>query len=731
MTRSTSHKLDQLFSRLALAIAAVVVFTLPVVSGFIAYHDLAKELTFKARIKADAQKELVTTRPETWMFAENQMQGILLREPVLLDNEFIQIFDIQGNELTAVGNVLQGFLITRSYPLYDISQIVGKVVVSSNLTNIVHKVLVSGIIGLLLGGLVLAVLWLLPMKQLRKLSGKLFAEKQLAEVTLQSVHDGVLRTDNKGDLVYLNSAAEKLIGSSFSELNGKSVSEVLTLIEDQTNSKVESTLYQAIHTKKQVSCDNNRSLVCRDNRTIAVEEQAVPLLDQDGQLTGGVLCLSDVSVFREQLKQQVWEASHDALTGLINRREFEKRVAKAIERARVDGKSGLLFFMDLDGFKIVNDTCGHAAGDDLLVQLSQVIGTQVRASDSLARLGGDEFGLLLEGCDEEHGQIIGKNILGSVKEYFFYFDGKSYSVGVSIGMTSFSKTSGKAVEVIKEADTACYWAKESGRHQLCVFQESESELTIRRDEVTWVERIKSALKENRFLLYHQTYKALSSQTGPQQHMEILLRMVSREGEIILPGRFLPAAERYNLMPQIDRWVINKVFSEFHTIQNSHPDSGLMININLSGASINAVGLYDFIRAKVDEYRIDTSSICFEITETVAVRSLRSAIEFIEQCKEIGIQFAIDDFGTGASFFSYLKSMPVDYLKIDGSFVRNVEQDKVNRAMIETINHIGHLLGKKTVAEFAENQNIIEILNDIGVDFAQGYGVCKPIPLIEA
>ncbi|PIE42940.1 MAG: GGDEF domain-containing protein [Gammaproteobacteria bacterium] len=730
MTRSTSDKLDRLFFRLSLVISAVVVFSLPVVSGFIAYSDLAKELTFKARIKADAQKEMITTLPETWMFAENRMQGILIREPVLLENEFIQIFDAQGNELTSAGEALQGVLITRSFPLYDIDQIVGKVVVSANLSHVIHNILAGSVIGLILGALVLTALWLLPMKQLRALSAKLFEEKQLAEITLQSIHDGVLRTNDKGDLVYLNSAAEKLIGGCFSELNGKAISDILTLTEDQTNSEVESALYQAIHTKKQVSCDNNRSLVSLDNRIIAVEEQAVPLLDQNGQLTGGVLCLSDVSIFREQLKQQVWEASHDALTGLINRREFEKRVAKAIERAHVDGKSGLLCFMDLDGFKIVNDTCGHAAGDELLVQLSQIIGTQVRASDSLARLGGDEFGLLLEGCDEEHGQIIAKNILSGVKEYFFYFNGKSHSVGISIGMTSFSKTSGKAMEVIKEADSACYWAKESGRHRLCIFQESESELTTRRDEVTWVERIKSALEEDRFLLYHQTYQALSGQTGPRRHMEILLRMVSKEGEIIAPGRFLPAAERYNLMPQIDRWVINKVFSKFHTLRNSNPDSELMININLSGASINAAGLYDFIKAKIDEYQIDTASICFEITETVAVRTLRSAIEFVTQCKEIGIRFAIDDFGTGASFFSYLKSMPVDYLKIDGSFVRNVERDKVDRAMIETINHIGHLLGKKTVAEFAENDTIIEILNDIGVDFAQGFGVCKPTLLID-
>ncbi|PIE67247.1 MAG: GGDEF domain-containing protein [Deltaproteobacteria bacterium] len=732
MVLSTSEKIDRLFFHLSLAICVVVVLSLPTVSCFIAYSDLSQALTFKAQIKAKAQEEIITKLPQTWMFAENQMQGILNREPVLLENEFVQIFDDQENELTSAGNPIQEtFLMQRSYALHDIHQIVGKVVVSSSLSHVIHNTLISSVLGLVLGASVLTVLWLLPIKKLRQLSAELFGEKQQVEVTLQSVRDGVLRTDEKGTLVYLNSAAEKLIGRSFYELNGKPISEVLTLIDDQTNSEVESSLYKAIHTKRQASCQGNCSLIADDNRTIAVEEQAVPLVDNNGKLTGGVLCLSDVTIFREQLKQQFWEASHDALTGLINRREFEKRVARAIERAQIDGKSGLLCFMDLDGFKIVNDTCGHAAGDELLVQLSQIISAQVRTSDSLARLGGDEFGLLLEGCDQGRGQIIANNILSGVKEFHFFHDGKVHPIGISIGMTSFSSKSSKAEDVINEADSACYWAKESGRQRLCLFQDNQAELTARRDEVSWVERIKSALEEDRFSLYYQTYQALVDCKGRRQHLEIFLRMVSEGGEIIPPGRFLPAAERYNLMPQIDKWVINKVFSEFHNIRTDDAYSGLMVNINLSGASINALGFHDFIKEKVAEYNIDTASICFEITETVAVRNLRAATDFINKCKEIGIQFAVDDFGTGANFFSYLKNMPVDYLKIDGSFVKNIERDEVGRAMTETINRIGHLLGKKTIAEFAENKTIIEILNDIGVDFAQGFGVCKPKPLINS
>ncbi|MGD9825125.1 MAG: EAL domain-containing protein [Desulfobacter sp.] len=673
---------------------------------------------------------MITTLPQTWMFAENRMQGILAREPVLLENEFVQIFDDQGNELTSAGEPIKGQYLQRSYPLYDMDRIVGRVVVSTSLSHVIHNTLVSSVFGLFVGALVLLVFWLLPVKKLRQLSTELSEEKQQAEATLQSIHDGVLRTDKKGSLAYLNPAAEKLIGHSFYELNGKNISEILTLIDDQTNSEVESALYKAIDTKKSASCQGRCSLISHDNRTIAVEEQAVPLLDNSGNLIGCVLCLRDVSIFRKRLQQQSWQASHDALTGLINRREFEERVAKAIERAQIEKRSGLLCFMDLDGFKIVNDTCGHNAGDELLIQLSRLISAQVRTSDSLARLGGDEFGLLLDGCDEERGRIIANSILSAVKNYHFFHDHKIHTVGISIGMTSVTSNSCKAKDVINEADSACYLAKESGRQRLCIFQDNKAELIAKRDEVSWVERIKSALKENSFSLYYQTYQTLSDLAGSRQHLEILLRMVSESGEIIPPGRFFPAAERYNLMPQIDQWVINKVFSEFHNIRADHSDSGLMVNINLSGASINSLELYDFITAKITEYSIDPTSICFEITETVAVRNLRAATDFINECKKIGIQFALDDFGTGASSFSYLKNMPVDYLKIDGNFVKNIERDDVDRAMTETINRIGHLLGKKTIAEYAENKTIIDILNEIGVDFAQGFGVCKPMPLIK-
>jgi len=281
---------------------------------------------------------------------------------------------------------------------------------------------------------------------------------------------------------------------------------------------------------------------------------------------------------------------------------------------------------------------------------------------------------------------------------------------------------------MSEADSACYWAKEHGRNQVCLFSANDIDLAIKRDQSSWVARIASALKQDRFVLYHQVYRTLNKEMGARLHLEVLLRMIDDDGSIIAPNLFLRAAERYDLVQEIDRWVINKVFSGFHLLLEKHKDIDIMVNINLSGASINSQNLFAYIENKIVQFNIDPSSICFEITETVAVTNLNSAIDFINACKNIGIKFALDDFGTGSSSLGHLKNLPVDYLKIDGSFVLNIESNAVDKEMVQSINRIAHLLGKITVAEFAENEAIVEILADIGVDFAQGYGVCRPIPL---
>lgn len=723
-----NNLLTRFLVRLSAIIAVLVGISLPIGYSVIAYHNLAESLVFKARIKAHGQGELITTMPDTWMYAENRIQGILKREPVVLDNELVQLYDSQGTLITSTGTQVPEPKLQRSYPLYDIDKVVGEVVISASLSGIIGNTVQVSLVGLALGLLVMMVMRLIPIRQLRRISDELYEEKERAVITLHSISDAVLRTDKEGRVLFINSAAEKMLGRSQEEILGQHISELLHITDNSTGAPIASALVKALSSRRATSCDGRSMLEVAGSLKIAIEERAAPIFSSSHNLSGGVLCLRDVSIAREYLERRSWEASHDSLTGLLNRRAFENCIAEAIERANNDDQYYVLCYMDLDRFKVVNDSCGHAAGDELLIQLTRMMQAKVRGGDILARLGGDEFGLLLEGCSSARGQIIANELLAAVKEFQFPWEDQVYSVGISIGLTTITSESIHANAVLGEADSACYWAKEQGRHQVCVYLPSDMDLAARRSETGWVSRIVSALKENRFVLYHQTYRTLNTDVGRRLHMEVLLRMVDENGGIILPALFLPAAERYDLMQEIDRWVINNVCAGFHLLTAAHKGSSLMVNVNLSGASINSLHLLEFIKKKVAEFNVDPESLCFEMTETVAVKNLRAAIEFINECKKIGIKFALDDFGAGTSSFGYLKSLPVDYLKIDGSFVQNLEKDAVDREMTGTINRIGHLMGKLTVAEFAENQTIVGILHEMGVDFAQGYGVCIPGPL---
>ena len=728
MLSSQNNQVVVTLTRFALVIATFVGLSLPVGYTLVAYHGLSEALTFKAKIKAHAQGDLITTLPDTWMYAENRIHGFLSREPVAPSNELIQIFDEDGELITSTGTELAGAKMQRSYPLYDIDRIVGKVVVSASLSQLYKNILWAIVYGSILGSLVLLVLRLLPVRALQRISDELYTEKERAETTLHSISDAILVSDATGNLLYFNLPAEQMLGTSLEDLKGQPICQFLHLTDKDHGAAIDSVLLETLRSGAVATCEERSMLDIPGNLKIAVEERATPIFDSKGKLTGVVLCLRDVTIAREYLERRSWEASHDLLTGLVNRREFEKRVTDAIDKATDFGQQHVVCYMDLDRFKVVNDSCGHAAGDDLLQKLTRIMRSHVRESDTLARLGGDEFGLLLEGCDAAKGEIIANSLLSAVEEFQFVWEKQVYTVGISIGLTTITGESFSSNEVVGQADSACYWAKEQGRHRTCIFQESDTDLAARRSQTGWVGKISSALKDDRFILYHQTYRSLSSDDGACLHLEVLLRMIAEDGEIILPGRFLPAAERYNLMPEVDRWVINKVFSGFDILCEAHSGQNLMVNINLSGASINSLDLLDFIKDKITEFDVNPKCLCFEVTETVAVKHMRSAIEFISACKDLGIRFALDDFGTGTSSFGYLKDLPVDYLKIDGGFVQNLENDAVDRAMTETINRIGHIMGKVTIAEFAENQSIINILDDMGVDFAQGYGVCRPAPL---
>ena len=423
-------------------------------------------------------------------------------------------------------------------------------------------------------------------------------------------------------------------------------------------------------------------------------------------------------------------AFHDALTDLTNRREFECRLEHALESARRDHSSHACLYLDLDQFKIINDTCGHVAGDDLLRQLAVLFQKHVRNIDTLARLGGDEFGVLLENCPIEQAQRIAENFRQVIAEFRFVWRERPFGISVSIGLVPITAASRNVNGILSAADMACYAAKNLGRNRVHLYNESDIGLARRHGDIQWVPRIKQALEDDQFRLYRQSIVPLSGYALGTKSFEFLLRYIDTNNNAISPGTFIPAAEHYNLMPKVDRWVIQHAFSylaEAFRNNGGLKESSLFF-INLSENSLSDDEVYPFIKRLLHDYRIPPHVICFEITETAAITNLGKAVEFIKKIKDHGCQFALDDFGSGLSSFSYLKTIPVDFLKIEGGFIRNMLDDPMNSAIVEAINQIGHVAGIRTIAEFVETGVIKQKLKSIGVDYAQGYGIGYPVSL---
>jgi diguanylate cyclase (GGDEF)-like protein/PAS domain S-box-containing protein len=431
------------------------------------------------------------------------------------------------------------------------------------------------------------------------------------------------------------------------------------------------------------------------------------------------------NALRESEKRLSWQASHDSLTELVNRREFEQRLTDILESAKTEGMQHALCYLDLDQFKIINDTCGHSAGDHLLCQISILFQNQLRNIDILARLGGDEFGIIFHQCSLEEATKFAEALRQQISEFSFVWKEKVFSVTASIGIVVIDADTPHLASVLSAADAACYAAKNKGRNRINVYQPNDLEITQQRGEMQWASRIPKALEENRFCLYYQEIASLAD-TSSQQHREILLRLKDENGQIVLPMAFIPAAERYNLMHLIDRWVIATLFA--HLAQSQTNSNRTIYAVNLSGASINDESFIDFVQIQFIYYQIPPSSICFEITETLAIANLNKAVSFIRKLKTIGCYFALDDFGSGMSSFAYLKNLPVDYLKIDGSLIKDIVEDASAYSMVEAISRIATVMKLKTIAEFVENEAIQEKLTVLAVDYAQGYGISQPKPL---
>jgi diguanylate cyclase (GGDEF)-like protein/PAS domain S-box-containing protein len=551
----------------------------------------------------------------------------------------------------------------------------------------------------------------------------LFKEKESAQITLQSIGDGVITTDSNCRIEYLNPVAEQLTGWRIEHAQGRLVDEIFRSFHEETCEPLENPLAVAIRRARAIKSVRPTLLIRRDGNELYIESCASPIRDHNGAVSGGVLVFHDVSESRELNRKLSYHASHDILTGLVNRREFEARLERALKSARAREASYALCHIDLDQFKIINDNCGHSAGDALLGQVGALLKSKIRWRDTVARLGGDEFGVLLESCSMEEGIRSAEALREAIRNYKFVWEERTFRLGASIGVVPITPENEDVASLLSAADSACAAAKEAGRNRIYSFQENDIDLMRRRREMQWAARINNALEDGRFEIYRQVIQPLQRPDNGL-HYELLLRMRDEAGKIVSPDQFIAAAERYGLTPNIDRWMIEHAL-RWLVSEADEREKLALCSINLSGQSLGDDKFLPFVIDHFHRSGIDASKICFEITETAAIASFSQANRFIHALKELGCRFALDDFGTGLSSFGYLKHFPVDFLKIDGSFVKEILHDPIDREMVRSINEIGHLTGKETIAEFAENPEIIEMLRSLGVDYAQGYGISTP------
>jgi diguanylate cyclase (GGDEF)-like protein/PAS domain S-box-containing protein len=552
-------------------------------------------------------------------------------------------------------------------------------------------------------------------------------QKERAQVTLASIADAVITVDLGGFVEYMNPVAERLTGWRDDEARGAPLLHVFGAVDEATGVDVPDPVARAFRDGATVQSDGNVVLRRRHDAPVAIDYAAAPIRDYAGDVVGVVLVFHDMSRERQYAMRLAHLASHDPLTGLLNRREFERRVTMALVENQYEANQHAILYIDLDEFKVVNDTCGHAAGDELLRQVGALLRPRLREGDTLARLGGDEFGVLLEHCAPVPALAIAEALRTAIGEFHFQWSQRSFKIGASVGVVEVAGGPHTLAGVLSAADAACYMAKDKGRNRVQVYSPESDEVTLRKGEMEWVNRIHRALADDRFCLYAQPVEGTRGDDDGTPYTEVLLRLRDDKGELVPPTSFIPAAERYHLMPAIDRWVIRSAFAIIaRQLAAARGPLGVFA-INVSGASIGDDDFLDFVQAEFVRADVPHASVCFEITETTAVASLSKATQFINALRSLGCRFALDDFGVGVSSFTYLKHLPVDYLKIDGSFVKDMLDDPVDHAMVEAIHRIGHLMGKKTIAESVEQRAALRALRAIGVDYAQGYAIAKPAP----
>ena len=556
-------------------------------------------------------------------------------------------------------------------------------------------------------------------------AGQLDAHQlEMLRVTLRSIADAVITTDAQGAVTWLNPVAERMTGWSNHDAQGQAIEDVFCIVHDETRLPAPNPVRASLHERCTTGLADHTVLLSRDGSERGIEDSAAPICDANGTMHGVVLVFHDVTEQRRLSHEMNHRASHDALTGLVNRSEFDLRLHRVLARAQLDRSDNALLYIDLDQFKLVNDACGHAAGDQLLRQVSQLLRGTVRTRDTLARLGGDEFGVLLEHCSTEQALRVAQQVCEQMDEYRFHHGERRFRIGASIGLVPVDARWIGATAVLQAADASCYAAKEAGRNRVHAWHDTDATLRERHGQMKWINRLEQALDEDRFELHGQRIQPIGT-AAAGLHCEVLLRLREPDGTLVLPGAFLPAAERFQMATRIDRWVLRRVFDELAEV-DVMPD---VIAVNLSGQSLGDRSFHRYVADLVAEAGFDVTRLCFEVTETAAITHLGDAAVFMSEMRTLGIRIALDDFGAGTSSFGYLKTLPVDVLKIDGQFIGDLPHDALDLAAVRCFHDVARVVGMHTVAEFVETEAVLAQLGEIGIDFAQGYLVHRPEPLV--
>jgi diguanylate cyclase (GGDEF)-like protein/PAS domain S-box-containing protein len=552
----------------------------------------------------------------------------------------------------------------------------------------------------------------------------LFEQQQRLKATLSSITDAVIRTRPDGFVDYMNPAAIDMFEYHAAEGYQPHISELFAFEADANG--IPDPLSHCLEAHGTVVALPHARLRLPQGRVLDVSCSVSPLYSREGAIRGTVIALRDITEQRALAMQLAHQATHDSLTGLANRRRLEAELEIALTGAAADGRQHALLYIDVDQFKVVNDTCGHAAGDELLCRLTGIFSPLMQAHDLLARIGGDEFAILLTDRSLQQAEQFANDVRETVAKSSFTWHEQRFPLAVSVGVAPITADSVSVATIMSAVDAACYAAKDGGRNRVRIYAERDIELARTFGEMHWVARINRAVSENRLRLYYQPIRAIPITSNEIHHVEILLRMVDEDNKIITPIEFLPAAERYNLMPMIDRWVISNALPQCARLIEK--GALKMAAINLSDASLRNEGLTRFLQMQISSSGIDPRALCFEISETVAVTNAERVAHLMQEVRALGCRFALDDFGNGMSSFGLLKRLPIDYLKIDGSFVKGIAEDRIDYAMVEAIHRVGHVMGIKTVAEYVSKQQIADRLADIGVDYGQGYALGRPAPL---